>query len=152
MNVDSKDYRGNHKLKAVVAFTDGSSREEAITVQLNGAQDGIAVEIRGERIAFDQPPVIENGRTMVPMRAIFEALGCDVVWDNATKTATGVKDGREVKITIGEMAMYVNGEMVALDTPAMIMSGRTMVPARAIAEGLGCNVTWNAKSSTVIID
>jgi len=151
VDIDSSAYRGEHSIKAVATFTDGTTQEHKVNVKLNGDTNGISVVISGKSIEFDQKPIIENGRTMVPMRAIFEELGASVAWDNNTKTATGIKDGREVKITIGEYAIYVNGTKVDIDTPAMIVGGRTLVPVRAIAEGLDCNVTWDSKTSTVII-
>ncbi|MBQ3110729.1 MAG: leucine-rich repeat protein [Clostridia bacterium] len=94
---------------------------------------------------------IKNDRTMVPMRAIFESLGADVSWDDSTKTAIGVKDGVEVKITIGENVLYKNGEAIELDAPAEITNDRTMVPVRAISEAFGCTVEWDNETKTVEI-
>ncbi len=112
----------------------------------------IDVNINGERIWMDDClPYIKNNRTMVPMRAIFEALGAEVSWDDATKTAIGVKDGIEVKITIGENVLYKNGEAIELDAPAEITNDRTMVPVRAISEAFGCTVEWNNETKTVEI-
>ena len=88
----------------------------------------------------DMPPYIKNDRTLVPMRAIFEALGAEVSWNNETRTATGVKGGIEVKITIGENVLYKNGEAIELDCVAEITNDRTMVPVRAIGEAFGCTV------------
>ncbi len=94
---------------------------------------------------------IKNDRTMVPMRAIFEALGAEVSWEDATKTAIGIKDGVEVKITIGENLLYKNGEAIELDAVAEITNDRTMVPVRAISEAFGCTVNWNGEMKTVEI-
>lgn len=152
VEIDTAAYLGGHSLEATVKFTDGTTEQTKVSVTLNGEKNDITVKVAGKNIAFDQPPVIVSGRTMVPMRAIFEALGASVAWDDATKTATGLKGDKEVKITIGADSMYVNGMAVALDAPAMVMSGRTMVPARAIAEGLGCTVGWDKKTTTVTID
>ena len=99
--------------------------------------------------SYVQRPYIKHDRTLVPMRAIFEALGAEVSWDDATKTAIGVKDGIEVKITIGENVLYKNGEVIELDCAAEITNDRTMVPVRAIGEAFGCTVTWNNEMKTV---
>ncbi len=112
----------------------------------------IDVNLNGERIWMDDClPYIKNDRTMMPMRAIFEALGATVSWDDSTKTAIGVKDGVEVKITIGENVLYKNGEAIELDCAAEITNDRTMVPVRAIGEAFGCTVTWNDETKTVEI-
>ncbi len=112
----------------------------------------IDVNLNGERIWMDDClPYIKNDRTMVPMRAIFEALGAEITWDDITKTASGVKDGVEVKITIGENVLYKNGEAIELDALAEITNDRTMLPVRAISEAFGCTVTWNNETKTVEI-
>ncbi len=111
----------------------------------------IAVMLNGFAIELEHNPYIKQDRTMVPMRAIFEALGAEVSWDDATKTAIGVKDNNEVKITIGENVLYKNGEAIELDCAAEITNDRTMVPVRAISEAFGCTVTWNDETKTVEI-
>lgn len=114
----------------------------------------IAVTVNGQAVdcaAYSQRPYIKNDRTMVPMRAIFEALGASVSWDDNTKTAIAVKDGTEIRITIGENAIYKNGEKIIIDTSAEIRSGRTMVPVRAISEAFDCIVEWDNLTITVVI-
>ena len=111
----------------------------------------ITITINGAKIECDSKPYIKQDRTLVPMRAIFEALGASVSWDDATKTAIGVKDGIEVKITIGENVLYKNGEAIELDAPAEITNDRTMVPVRAISEAFGCTVNWDNDTKTVEI-
>jgi len=96
-------------------------------------------------------PVIENGRTLVPMRAIFESLGAQILWDDATKTVTGTKDSTSVVLTIGNTVAKVNEKETPLDVPASILNGRTMVPVRFISEALGCKVDWADNTKTVII-
>ena len=91
-------------------------------------EDDITVKINGEYLDCDTAPYIKNDRTMVPMRAIFEALGAEVTWDNFARAAIGVKGDLEVKITIGENILYKNGEKIPLDAPAEITNDRTMVP------------------------
>ena len=112
----------------------------------------ISVTINGEKQSYDVMPVIENGRTLVPMRGIFEALGADIKWDDATKTVTGTKDDVSVVLTIGNTDAKVNGKDVTLDVPAKIISDRTMVPVRFISESLGCTVNWDDTTKTVIIN
>lgn len=118
------------------------------------AADDVTVKLNGEVVdcaAYGQPATIVEGRTLVPLRAIFEALGATVEWDQATKTVSSELDGTSIKLTIGENTLYKNGEGVTLDVPAMIMNGRTLVPARAIAEAYGVGVEWDAATRTVIL-
>lgn len=114
-------------------------------------EEGIKILIDGEKLVCDQPPVIVSGRTLVPMRAIFEKLGAIVSWDGETQTAAGDKDGKIVSFVIGESFIGISGEKKALDVPAQILSGRTMIPARAVAEAFGCSVDWDGETQTVII-
>ena len=112
---------------------------------------GITVLLNGVNLSFDQPPIIENGRTLVPLRAIFEALGAKVDWDESTQTVTAVKDGITITLRIGSDVLIRNGVNIHLDVPARIAGGRTMVPARAIAESFGADVGWEQNTQTVTI-
>lgn len=103
---------------------------------------GITVYVDGLKINFDTQPTLINNRTMVPMRAVFEALGAKVDWDSSTQTAIGKTINTTIKITIGQNYLLKNDEQIQLDSPAVIISGRTLVPVRAIAESLDCNVNW----------
>ena len=107
--------------------------------------------INDKDVIFDQPPIIENGRTLVPLRAIFEELGAVVDWDDSTKTANAEKDGVHISIQINSNNMYKNGSPIALDVPAKIVNGRTLVPARAIAESFNCDVLWDGDNKIVSI-
>lgn len=101
------------------------------------------------KIETDVPPVVVDGRTLVPVRAIFEAIGAEVTWDGTANTATGVRDGVTVQIQIDNTTAYVNGEARTLDVPAQLINDRTMVPARFISEAMGCDVTWHQETQTV---
>ena len=107
--------------------------------------------INQREIHCDQPPVIINGRTLVPMRAIFEALTATVEWDDATRTVTSVRGGTVIQLTIGSDTAFVNSLPNTLDVPAQIISGRTMVPVRFIAESVGASVDWDGVSRSVYI-
>ena len=101
------------------------------------------VTYNGEKIAFDQIPVIENGRTLVPLRAIFEKIGAEVAWEESTQTVTASKDDIKVSLTIDNTKAYVNGEEVTIDVPAKVVNGRTLVPARFVADCFGVDVQWD---------
>ncbi len=149
--VDATNYPGKHRLKAVVMFENGKTLTTESYININHASKDVTVEISGDRVDFDQEPIIYNSRTMVPMRKIFEELGANVSWDGNTNTATGKRGDRTVKITVGQKKMYVNSKEIALDTAPIIMGARTLVPVRAVAEGLGCTVNWDDKYYIVSI-
>ncbi len=107
------------------------------------AEQEITVSLNGEKLVFDVSPIIVNDRTLVPMRTIFEALGAEVTWDNTARTAVAVKGGDVIKIAVDSDIMLLNGAIVRLDVPARIVEERTLVPLRAVSEGLGADVNWN---------
>lgn len=111
----------------------------------------VSLYVDTDLIQTDVPPTIVDGRTLVPMRAIFEALGAEVEWDGETRTATGTLDGHTVEIQVGETTAYVDGEARTLDVPAQLIQSRTMVPARFISEALGCTVTWDGETKTAAV-
>lgn len=116
---------------------------------LSTAAGAVDLYVDNDLIETDTPPTIVDGRTLVPVRAIFEAIGATVEWDNDTRTATGIRDGVVVTIQIDNAVAYVNGEARTLDVPAQIINNRTMVPARFISESMGCDVTWYQPTQTV---
>lgn len=114
-------------------------------------EEPVNVTLNGEMLKFDQSPIIENGRTLVPLRKIFESLNAFVAWDEETQTVRANKHGTEISLTIGSNIAKVNGKEYVLDVPAKILNSRTLVPARFVAESLNCKVDWNGDSNTVII-
>lgn len=113
------------------------------------ASDGITVYVDGMPVDFDVQPQIISDRTMVPMRAIFEAIGAEVTWDSETSTALSKRGDDDVRITIGENKIVKNGEDIAIDVPACIVDSRTLVPVRAVAESFGCDVFWDGENRIV---
>ncbi|MDD2235511.1 MAG: stalk domain-containing protein [Desulfitobacteriaceae bacterium] len=100
-------------------------------------------------LIFDVNPVIENGRTLVPMRGIFQALGATVDWDGSLQKVTAGSGGRKVELQIGSNLACVNGGEVVLDVPAAIRVDRTMIPLRFVGEALGCRVDWDGGKRTI---
>lgn len=105
----------------------------------------VSVEFNCMDVEFDQPAIISENRTLVPLRKIFELLGAKVEWDEETRTAVSEKNGRRVSVTIGSNILYVNDDIVQLDVPAKIVNNRTLVPLRAISEAYECRVEWNGE-------
>jgi cyclophilin family peptidyl-prolyl cis-trans isomerase len=88
---------------------------------------------------------------MVPLRAIFEALGATVDWDPATMAATAVKGNTTVVLKIGSLDPTINGIVNHLDVAGKIVDGRTLVPLRFISQAFGAKVLWNSTTSTARI-
>lgn len=109
------------------------------------------VNLDGQQLSFDVPPTIENGRTLVPLRAIFEAMGATVSWNQATQTATAVKGDTKVVLQIGSTTPTINGQVKQLDVPAKIVNGRTLAPLRFVGEAFGGTVEWNQASQLISI-
>lgn len=104
------------------------------------------------RILFPAPdsqPFIQNGRTLVPLRAIFEYLGATVEWDGATQTITARKGETVVILQVDAPTAIVDGKQVTLDQPAVLVGGRTFVPLRLVSEAFGATVTWFESTAPV---
>jgi len=113
--------------------------------------DHIRIFIDGQELELDVAPRISGGRTLVPMRAIFEEFGLTVNWNEEDRTVTGEGVGLIVKFGIDSNQATVNGLVHTLDTPAMIVDGRTMVPLRFLSEVLGYNVVWVGDSQMILL-
>ena len=98
--------------------------------------------------------VIIDGRTMVPVRGVFEYMGYSVEWDENTKTATLTNTKKEtvIKLTNGETIFTVNDKIVTPDVPQQIIDGRFMLPLRAVGEAVNAKVGWNNETKTATIN
>ncbi|MGN1115496.1 MAG: copper amine oxidase N-terminal domain-containing protein [Candidatus Ornithomonoglobus sp.] len=121
-----------------------------------GAQSGIGVTINGSPVQFDEPPLIRNDRTLVPIRAIFEAMGMSVHWDESTGKILAMSDDLIITMFIGGYTLGCgnsagNVELHPMDAAPCIINDRTYVPVRFIAEATGYDVSWNGDTRTVVI-
>lgn len=119
--------------------------------QNSSSGNAIKLTLDGAEIKTDVAPVIIDGRTLVPVRAIFEALGATVGWDEATRTVTANKSDITIKLVLDNKIATVNGQSQTLDVPAQSIDGRTMVPARFVADNLNYNVNWDNATKTVAL-
>ena len=134
-------------------YKDGmyTANEKSTTPDKDRPSSEIAVKLNGKYMTFDVDPILMNDRTMVPFRAIFEALGCTVDWNDDTQTAKGTRNGMVIRLPIGSKNAKVNGKSVTLDQPAELVNDRTLVPLRFVSESLGAAVDWNDATQTVTI-
>lgn len=115
--------------------------------------DIILVMVNSKPVTFDSSPYVDaNSRTMVPLRAIGEALGARVDWNEATQKITITKQSQTIVFTINQNTTEVNGEQKIMDTTPVIKNSRTMLPLRYVGEYLGAQVDWNGETRTVTIN
>ncbi len=107
------------------------------------SEDEIQIEIDGDPLILEIPPQIEDGRALVPFKAIFEALGLNISWNNYLRIATAYNEEISVSIKLNESFGNINGELIALDVPGQIKNGRTLVPLKFISEAFGNEVSWD---------
>jgi hypothetical protein len=107
--------------------------------------------VNGNKVDFDVSPVVKEGRTLVPFRAISESLKAQVKWNSEEQSITVSKDGVDIKLWIGKVNALVNGNEVKLDVPAEIVKDRTVVPVRFLSEAFKSTVKWEPVSQTVVI-
>jgi len=129
----------------------------AVCFNVSADSKDIKVLLNGTELSFDVPPQIIKGRTMVPVRKIFEAQGADVEWIKEKNLIVASHNTNIITMRIGEASFSVTNAVTnettvfKLDVPAQIINGRTLVPARAISEALGNIVDWDGANRTVVI-
>lgn len=145
----------------LTAFTSLAVLMTAATVS---AKD-VSILVNGTKLILNDPPVIVDGRTLVPVRAISEVFDAEVQWDGNSQTVTIIREesaetGKNtLKLRIGEYKISsekekeeVNSSEIELDVPAQIINNRTYVPLRAIGEMFSCQIGWNDETRSVSIE
>ena len=118
------------------------------------ARDSITVLLDGQALFFDVQPQIINSRTMVPMRAIFTALGANVDWVEEHRLIIASKNSNLITMMIDQPIMHIGNleteeqKTLELDSPPVIVDSRTLVPVRAISDARGVGVDWNEETRT----
>ncbi len=107
----------------------------------NASGANLSVALDGQAVSFDVQPFIKSGRVMVPVRAISEALGAVVRYDDSTMTVTITKGSNVIILIVGS-SVAEDGNPIMLDVPAEVVDGRIFVPIRFVAEAMGCQVDW----------
>ncbi len=109
----------------------------------------VMVRLDSEEIEFDQPALLKSGRVYVPVRKIFEVLGGSVSYDGTKKEIKGVLENKTIIFRIGESNALINNDRVAIDAPATIINGRTLVPVRFVSECINKEVKWDKEDYIV---
>lgn len=148
------------EMKALFKDADPEARKEIlddIAAAKRELKDySIGTFIKGIEVDYDKydgvKPKIENGRTLVPVRAIAETYEADVVWDEVNQSITITKDDTAIVMQIGNLSAKVNDEEVTLEVAPKIIKDRTLVPIRFVLEALGLDVEWDQESQTIIVE
>lgn len=101
---------------------------------------------------FDTPPVIKNGRTKIPVRAVSEGFGADVSWDGENNIVTITKGDTIIELPLDSNLAIVNGEEIEFDSKSEMFNSRTYVPLRFISETLDIEVEWDSETGTIELD
>ena len=142
----NKYYTGTETFKVTKEIGKGS----AVVMTIGSA----TMVVNDTTVAIDSPAMIKDNRTFVPVRALMEAFGATVDFDEATNKVTIKADGKTIELTLGSTVMTVGDKAVTMDVAAFATNeGRTMVPVRAIAEAAGYTVeaTYNADGTTASV-
>lgn len=121
------------------------------SVQAHAEKD-IDIVLNGQYIPCDSPPLLRDGRTIVPISSIVKPLGGTADFNGQARTVAVAISGKSILFTLDSRSVLVDGVTKQLDTPAVIVKDRTMVPVRFWREELGYEVRWGGVDRTVYID
>ena len=119
------------------------------------AYEMVDVYINGGKLQTDQPAVVYQDRTLVPVRAVADAFQCEVEWDEATSTVHITNPVQMIAVKIGSYEIASKNRetnttvTIPIDVPAMTINDRTMLPLRAVAEALNVEVEWDSTTNSV---
>ena len=127
------------------------SLQQIMEIEQAIAEPGIKVFVDGYPVDLEVAPVMENGRVLVPIRPLAEAMGMDVSWDQSTQMVKITKDGAEIELTLNSNEAYINNNKILLEVPVRMIENTTFVPVRFVGEGLGADVSWDGITQIVYI-
>ena len=119
---------------------------------LHAAAQPLSVTLNGKNIVFDVEPRQENGRLLVPLRAIAEGLGAKVDWNNTPPTVVISRGNNAITLQPGLKKALKNNKEFNLETAPQMVNGRILVPVRFVSEALGAQVNWQPYTRSVAIN
>ncbi|MCT4618984.1 MAG: copper amine oxidase N-terminal domain-containing protein [Marinisporobacter sp.] len=147
----TEEYADEDVAATVVTPADNNTQAaQEVKFVIGNAEYQVGEEVKTADVA----PYIADGRTMLSLRFVAEAVGVadeNIIWDGETRTVTIFKGDRIAQVEIGSNKLFVNGVVVPMDTEAVIKDGRTMLPIRFIAQALGAEVEWDGATRTVTV-
>ena len=148
---DNFEYVASATISGYASLIDGVivNKKDYLDLTVLNDNGGTKVKVDGEYLTFEKYPEIINGRTLVPLRKIFEAIGAEVIWNGADQSITAIKDDITIKMQINNNTLIKNGQSSEMDVCPQLIDGYTMVPVRAISDCFNILVDWNEYSHTV---
>jgi exopolysaccharide biosynthesis protein len=119
------------------------------------ANNTINIKVNEKAINFTEElgqPFIDNGRTLVPLRAVVTSLDAQVEWDGDLRQAVVTKNDTTVKVTIDQSFIFKNNQKIANDSKAVIVKGRTFLPIRVVMEAFDYQVHWEGRTRSILIN
>lgn len=126
----------------------GESLDEIEDVEVIPVEN---ILVKNRDVKFDTPPVIKQGRTLIPVRAITESMGATVEWNGDEQLVTITKDDKVIVFDLNNDKVFIDGEETAIDVSSEVMNNRTMVPLRFIAENFGLKVDYDEDTEIIEI-
>ena len=137
-------------VKKIITLLLAGTLLTASTVQVS-ASERIGLKINGKKISTISAPVVIDNRTLVPARAVLEALGATVTWEQNTQKIYADMENINIVFQIDNDVALVNGKELAMEVGPKIISNATMIPVRFAAELLGYDVEWDSESNSVVM-
>lgn len=138
-------------MRSIYAFLVAVVLFGLVPVQAFAEDKPIHVILDGQEVVFPSAPRMEDGTTLVPFRALFEAVEMTVVWDEDTQTITAESTDKKLQLRIGSAAAQANGQTVQLDTPPQLIEGVAYVPLRFVGEALDYLVDYQTNDTSIRI-
>ncbi|MGE5391286.1 MAG: copper amine oxidase N-terminal domain-containing protein [Deltaproteobacteria bacterium] len=135
----------------MVLLLAGTASAETVERNIQLVIGDTQARIDGSNVTMSAPAQVVNGSTLVPLRFVGEAFGCDVSWNSSIRTAIVKLVDQTIEVPIGASYAVINGNKVQVKVPAQIIKGSTYVPLRFISENLGAKVDYNSGTRTVSI-
>lgn len=145
------DAIGKYTIKTGSEITKSENAKNFIVLQIDNPNMSVNGKIQEIDPGRGTTPIVISSRSMVPIRAIVEAMGGSVGWDSNTQQITLTANGNTVKMWVGKKAITVNGENREMDVAPIIQNGRTYVPVRFAAENLNAKVDWINSTREAVI-
>jgi hypothetical protein len=143
-------WKGSKRLTPVAPPPDPNTpkNQQKIILQINHPN----ISTNGKLVALDSPPTLLNGRTVLPIRAIAEAMGGSAAWNNSERKVTIIAKGITIEMWLDKNSINVNGQSKTIDVPPTTINERTMVPVRFVADNIpGARISWDEQTKSVII-
>ena len=157
-NLSSYGISGVYELDGNIIFTSFYANgyafitpSQPIYEELDRLREAPYIKLNDRILSFDEAPVVESSRTLVPIRFLLEQMGDSVSWNDESQSATVQGKNNVVTFSVGETIATVNGEHKNMDIPAKLINDKTMVPLRFLTEELGYTVEWDEETNIVSI-